>query len=98
MGVGKALEDWKGPTDKGVARRRGRGGQLSRCCNNGGPQLAKHGPSDFVLDTHGLSPTPLKQAGCQASHRSWGCPIDWPVKGHLVGWLLRDGPRGQGWD
>lgn len=47
---------------------------------------------------HGLCPTLLGQAGHQDSHMSWGCPIDWPVKGHLVGWLPRDGPRGQGWD
>lgn len=51
-----------------------------------------------VWVSHGLCPTLLRQADHQASHRSRGCPIDWPVKGHLVGWLPRDGPRGQGWD
>lgn len=39
-------------------------------------------------------PTPLRQAGHRPRPQS--CPIDWPVKGHLVGWLPRDGPTGAG--
>lgn len=43
---------------RGLRGRKGRRGQLSRCCNHGGPQMAKHGPSDYMLDGWAMSSLP----------------------------------------
>ena len=61
--------------------------------------MATHGPPDCVLEVSvSRLPSHPTQTGWLSGSRPQSCPIDWPVKGHLVGWLPRDGPRGQGWD
>lgn len=62
--------------------------------------LARHGPSDCVLEVERAmaSLSPARASWLSGLPQVPGCPIDWPVKGHLVGWLPRDSPGGQGWD